>query len=65
MPFSLLAHLGSRPERARRVRMRADKCLAATLDEQQLAAALTVCERLRDRFLITPLAEKGCGSVQR
>lgn len=61
----LLAHLGSRPERARRVRMRADKCrAAATLDEQQLAAAVAVCERLRDRVLITLPAEKGCGSAQ-
>ncbi|HWS94772.1 MAG TPA: tyrosine-type recombinase/integrase [Mycobacterium sp.] len=55
----LLAHLGSRPERARRVRMRADKHLPATLDERQAAAVLAACERLRDRFLFTLLAETG------
>jgi site-specific recombinase XerD len=56
-PF--LAHLGSRRERTRRVRMRADKRLPATLDEQQVAAVLAGCERLRDRLLFTLLAAAG------
>ena len=55
----LLAHLGSRPERARRIRMRAGKHLPATLDEWQVAAVLAACERLRDRFLFTLLVETG------
>ena len=45
------ADLGSRPERARRVRMWADKCLPATLDEQQAVAALAVCERFAGSVL--------------
>ncbi|RWA16486.1 hypothetical protein MBRU_19150 [Mycolicibacterium brumae DSM 44177] len=55
----LLAHLGSRPERTSRIRLRADKQLPSTLDEQQVAAVLESCERLRDRLLFTVLAETG------
>ena len=55
----LLAHLGSRPERARRIRLRADKRLPSTLDEEQVAAVLGSCERLRDRMLLTLLVESG------
>lgn len=55
----LLAHLGSRPERLRRIRLRADKRLPSTLDEQQVAMVLGSCERLRDRMLFTLLAESG------
>jgi integrase len=55
----LLAHLGSRPERTRRVGLRVDKRLPSTLDEQQVAAVLGSCERLRDRLLLTLLAETG------
>ncbi|WP_460359498.1 tyrosine-type recombinase/integrase [Mycobacterium sp. ZZG] len=55
----LLAHLGSRPERTRRIRLRADKQLPSTLDEQQVAAVLESCQRLRDRLLFTVLAETG------
>ena len=55
----LLAHLGSRPERTRRIRLRADKHLPSTLDEQQVTTVLASCERLRDRMLFTLLAESG------
>jgi integrase/recombinase XerD len=55
----LLAHLGSRPERTRRIRLRADKRLPSTLDEGQVATVLASCERLRDRMLFTLLAESG------
>jgi integrase/recombinase XerD len=55
----LLAHLGSRPERTRRIRLRADKHLPSTLDEQQVATVLGSCERLRDRMLFMLLAESG------
>lgn len=55
----LLAHLGSRPEKTRRIRLRADKRLPSTLDEQQVAAVLGSCQRLRDRLLFTLLAETG------
>ncbi len=55
----LLAHLGSRPERARRVRLRAEKRLPDTLDEQQISVLLSACGRLRDRFLFTLLAQSG------
>ena len=55
----LLAHLGSRSERTRRIRLRADKRLPSTLDEQQVATVLGSCERLRDRLLFTLLAETG------
>ncbi|GJF14915.1 integrase [Mycolicibacterium cyprinidarum] len=55
----LLAHLGSRPERTRRIGLRADKRLPSTLDEGQVAMVLASCERLRDRMLFTLLAESG------
>ena len=55
----LLEHLGSRSERTRRIRLRADKRLPSTLDEQQVATVLGSCERLRDRLLFTLLAETG------
>lgn len=55
----LLTHLGSRPERTRRIRLRADKHLPSTLDEQEVATVLASCERLRDRMLFTLLAESG------
>jgi integrase/recombinase XerD len=55
----LLAHLGSRPARFRRIRLQADERLPSTLDEQQVAAVLGACERLRDRLLFTLLVESG------
>jgi len=55
----LLAHLGSRPERTRRIRLRAEKHLPSTLDEGQVATVLASCKRLRDRMLFTLLAESG------
>jgi site-specific recombinase XerD len=55
----LLAHLGSRLERTRRIRLRADKHLPSTLDEGQVATVLASCQRLRDRMLFTLLAESG------
>jgi hypothetical protein len=45
--------------------MWADKCLPATLDEQQAVAALAVCERFAGSVLEHAAAEKDCGSVQR
>jgi integrase/recombinase XerD len=55
----LLAHLGSRPERTRRVGLRAERRIPTTLDGDQVAAIVAACGRLRDRFLFTLLAETG------
>ena len=55
----LLAHLGSRPERTRRIGLRADRRIPGTLDGEQVAAIMAACDRLRDRFLFTLLAESG------
>jgi integrase len=55
----LLAHLGSRPERARRIRLRAERRIAETLDAEQVAAIVAACDRLRDRFLFSLLASSG------
>lgn len=55
----LLAHLGSRPERTRRVGLRAERRIPGTLDGEQVAAIVAACDRLRDRFLFTLLAESG------
>ncbi|WP_168707677.1 tyrosine-type recombinase/integrase, partial [Mycobacterium intracellulare] len=55
----LLAHLGSRPERIRRIALRADRRIPGTLDGEQVAAIMAACDRLRDRFLFTLLAESG------
>jgi integrase/recombinase XerD len=53
----LLAHLGSRPERSRRIRLRAQRRIPDTLDGEQIAAIVAACDRLRDRLLFTLLAE--------
>jgi len=55
----LLAHLGSRPERSRRIRLRAERCIPDTLDTRQVAAIVAACARLRDRFLFSLLATSG------
>ncbi|MBV8350470.1 MAG: site-specific integrase [Mycolicibacterium sp.] len=55
----LLAHLGSRPERARRIRLRAQRRIPDTLDGEQIAANVADCDRLRDRFLFTLLGASG------
>ena len=53
----LLAHLGSRPERSRRIRLRAERRIPDTLDAEQIAAIVAACDRLRDQFLFTLLIE--------
>ena len=55
----LLAHLGSRPERTRRIRLRAQRRIPDTLDGEQVAAIVAACDRLRDRFLFTLLGASG------
>ena len=55
----LLAHLGSRPERSRQIRLRAQRQIPDTLDGEQIAAIVAACDRLRDRFLFLLLAESG------
>ena len=55
----LLAHLGSRPERTRRIRLRAERCIPDTLDGEQVATIVAACDRLRDRFLFVLLALSG------
>jgi len=55
----LLAHLGARPERARRIRLRAERRIPDILDAEQIAAIVAACDRLRDRFLFTLLSEGG------
>ena len=55
----LLAHLGSRPERSRRIRLRPQRRIPDTLDGEQIAAIVAACDRLRDRFLFTLLAASG------
>jgi len=55
----LLAHLGSRPERTRRIRLRTQRRIPDTLDDEEIAAIMEACDRLRDRFLFTLLAESG------
>ena len=49
----LLAHLGSRPERTRRIRLRAEQHMPETLDGEQVATIVAACDRLRDRFLFS------------
>lgn len=55
----LLAHLGSRPERSRRIRLRAERRIADTLNSDQITAIVAACDRLRDRFLFSLLASSG------
>jgi integrase/recombinase XerD len=55
----LLAHLGSRPQRSRRIRLRAQRRIPDTLDGEQIAAIVAACDRLRDRLLFTLLAASG------
>ncbi|MBV8346619.1 MAG: site-specific integrase [Mycolicibacterium sp.] len=55
----LLAHLGSRPERSRRIRLKAQRRIPDTLDGEQIAAIAASCDRLRDRFLFTLLGASG------
>jgi site-specific recombinase XerD len=53
----LLAHLGARPERTRRIRLRAERRIPTSLDREQVEAVLSACDRLRDRLLFAVLAE--------
>jgi integrase/recombinase XerD len=53
----LLAHLGTRPERSKRIRLRAERRIPDTLDAEQIAAVVAACDRLRDQFLFTLLTE--------
>jgi len=55
----LLAHLGTRQERSRQIRLRADRRIPDTLDAEQIAAIVAACDRLRDRFLLTLLSVSG------
>jgi integrase/recombinase XerD len=55
----LLAHLGSRPGRSRRIRLRTERRIPDTLDGEQIAAIEAACDRLRDRFLFSLLAGSG------
>ncbi len=55
----LLAHLGSRAERRRTVKLRAGRRIPAVLDADQIEAVLRACHRLRDRLLFMVLADTG------
>jgi len=55
----LLAHLGARPERSKRIRLRAERRIPDSLDAEQIVAITAACDRLRDRFLFTLLSESG------
>ncbi|MCV7214631.1 tyrosine-type recombinase/integrase [Mycobacterium crocinum] len=55
----LLANLGDRPERSRRIRLRAEQRIPETLDAEQIAAIVAACDRLRDQFLFSVLAGSG------
>ena len=55
----LLAHLGSRPVRTRRIRLLAERRIPDTLDGEQIATVVAACDRLRDRFLFSLLAGSG------
>lgn len=57
-PF--LAHLGAEGNQRRRtIKLKAPRRLPRSLEPEQVAAVLAACERLRDRFLITLLANSG------
>lgn len=53
----LLAHLGSRPQRTRRIRLRVERRIPTALDREQVEVVLAACNRLRDRLLFAVLAE--------
>ena len=55
----LLAHLGSRPEPRRTVKLRAQRRIPGVLDADQVDAVLRACDRLRDRLLFMLLADSG------
>jgi integrase/recombinase XerD len=55
----LLAHLGSRAERSKRIGLRAERRIPDTLDAEQIAAIVAACDRLRDRFLFILLSGGG------
>ena len=55
----LLAHLGSRPERARRISLREQRRIPDVLDGEQITAIVAACDRLRDKFLLVLLAQSG------
>lgn len=55
----LLAHLGSRPERARAVKLKAQRRIPGVLSADEVALLVASCDRLRDRFLLMLLAGTG------
>jgi integrase len=55
----LLAHLGSRPERTRLIKLRDGRRIPATLDRKQIDTIVAACDRLRDRLLLGVLADSG------
>ena len=55
----LLAHLGPRTQRSPVIHLREGRRIPLILDEYQVAMLLEACARLRDRFLLTLLAEAG------
>jgi site-specific recombinase XerD len=55
----LLVHLGSRPERARRISLRELRRIPDVLDGEQITAIVAACDRLRDKFLFVLLAQSG------
>jgi integrase/recombinase XerD len=48
----LYAHSGSRPERTRRIGLRAKRRISGTLDGEQGAVIMSACDRLRDLVLV-------------
>jgi len=55
----LLAHLGSRPERRRTVKLRVGRRIPVVLHADQIQTVLGACHRLRDRLLFMILADSG------
>lgn len=55
----LLAHLGSRPERSRLIKLRDGRRIPIALSRDQIGTIQAACDRLRDRFLLAVLAEAG------
>ena len=56
-PF--LAHLGAGTQRRRTIKLKTRRMLPKTLTGEQIDAVKACCQRLRDRFLISLLAETG------
>ncbi len=54
-----------RPVPVRPVKLHVPRRAPRTLEPGQMVAILAACEHLRDRFLLSLLAEKGCGWARR